>query len=236
MIRPGAQRVVDVVGVVGDVVGDRGGLRLEAGVGLGHQVGAGRNIVEPERQPLVDVTADRAVLGVDQRAVVLEDALEGLPAEVQAVVLGVAVLEARHDAQRLQVVVKAAPERHLFVQNTLAGVPERGVAEIVSEGDRLRQVFVEPQCPRDRARHLADLERMGQPGAEVLAFVLEEDLRLVLQPPKRRRMDDAVAVALEFRARGARRNGVEPPAAVGRIGGIRCLCAHLALFIGIQRY
>ncbi len=91
----GAQRVVDVVGVVGDVVGDRGGLRLEAGVGLGHQVGAGADVVEGRR--------------ADDRAVVLEDALEGLPAEVQPVMLGVAVLEAGDDAQRLQVVVKAAP-------------------------------------------------------------------------------------------------------------------------------
>ncbi len=121
-------------------------------------------------------------------------------------------------------------------EHALAGVAERGVAEIVGERDGLRQVLVQPQRAGDRAGDLADLERMGQPGAEVLAFVLEEDLRLVLQAPEGRGMDDAVAVALELGARGARRNGIEPPAALRRIGGIRCLCAHLALFIGIQRY
>src|SRR5690349_1228758 len=41
----GAQGVVDVVRVVGDVVGDGGGLRFEAGVGAQHQVGAGRDVV-----------------------------------------------------------------------------------------------------------------------------------------------------------------------------------------------
>ena len=38
----GTQRIVDVVGVVGGVVGDGGDLRFEAGVGLGLEVEAGR--------------------------------------------------------------------------------------------------------------------------------------------------------------------------------------------------
>ena len=80
---------------------------------------------------------------------------------------------------------------------------ERRVAEIVRQRHRLGQILVEPQRPGDRAGHLADFERMGQPGAEMLALVMEEHLGLVLQAPEGGRMDDPVAVALEFRARRA---------------------------------
>jgi hypothetical protein len=45
---------------------------------------------------------------------------------------------------------------------------------------------------------------MGQPGAVMIAFVVEKDLGFLLQPPKRRGMNDAVAVALEIGARRAR--------------------------------
>ena len=62
------------------------------------------------------------------------------------------------------------------------GEPLLGVAQA-------RQVFVQVQGASDRAGDLADFEGMGQPGAEVVALVLEEDLRLVLQPPEGRGMD-----------------------------------------------
>ena len=42
--------------------------------------------------------------------------------------------------------------------------------------------------------------RMGQPGAEMVALVIDEDLRLVLEPAEGGGMDDAVAVALELAA------------------------------------
>src|SRR5437588_12897620 len=37
---------------------------------------------------------------------------------------------------------------------------------------------------------------MGEAGAVIIAFMLHEHLGFMLQPPKTRRMDDAVAVAL----------------------------------------
>ena len=68
----GAQAVVDVVGVVGDVVGDRGGLRLEAGVAgeierltLVVAQDRGRNAVRP-------VSLGRGARGVKQRAIVFD--------------------------------------------------------------------------------------------------------------------------------------------------------------------
>ncbi len=58
---------------------------------------------------------------------------------------------------------------------------ERRVAQIVRERHGFREILVEPQRAGDGARHLADFQRMGQPGAEMLALVVEEDLRLVLR-------------------------------------------------------
>ena len=81
------------------------------------------------------------------------------------------------------------------------------MAEVVGERDGFRQILVEPERAGDRAGHLADLEGVGQAGAEMLALVAEEDLGLVLEAPESSGMDDPVAVALEFGARRARARG-----------------------------
>jgi hypothetical protein len=80
---------------------------------------------------------------------------------------------------------------------------EGRVAEIVDERDGLGQILVAAQRPGQRARDLRDLDRMGQPRAEMVSLMRDEDLRLVLESAKCRRMDDTVAVALEGRAGAA---------------------------------
>jgi len=70
---------------------------------------------------------------LEQRPVVLDRALERLPSEIEPVELGVALLELGQDAQGLRVVVEAAERLHRRMQRLLAGMPERRVAEIVSE-------------------------------------------------------------------------------------------------------
>ena len=106
------------------------------------------------------------------------------------------------DAQRVLVVAEAAAEARApgAVEHVLADVPERRVAEVVPEPDRLRQVLVEPQRARDRARDLRRLERVGEPRAVVVALRRDEHLRLVLEPAERLAVHDPVAVALERRA------------------------------------
>ena len=74
----------------------------------------------------------------------------------------------------------------------------------------------EPQRARDRAAELRDLERMRQPRAEQVAFVVEEHLRLVDQAAERGGVHDAVAVALELGARGRRRLRVAAAARCAR--------------------
>ena len=74
---------------------------------------------------------------------------------------------------------------------------ERRMAEVVRQRQRLGEVLVEPERARQRAGDLGDFERMGEPGAVMVALVIDEHLRLVRQPAERGRMDDAVAVAPE---------------------------------------
>jgi hypothetical protein len=56
----------------------------------------------------------------------------------------------------------------------------------------------------------------------MVAFVEHKDLSLVLEPPKRRGVNDAVAVAAERAAVLARGLGVQAATALRRIAGIRC--------------
>ena len=113
---------------------------------------------------------------------------------------GVALFELVDDAQRLQVVLEAAVRLHAVVQRVLAGVTERRVAEVVREADRFGERFVQLQRARDGARDLRDFDRVRQPRAVQVAFVIDEHLRLVDQTAERGGMNDAVAVALKFAA------------------------------------
>ena len=73
-------------------------------------------------------------------------------------------------------------------ERVLPGVTERRVPEVVGERDRLGEVFVEAQDASDRAGELRRLERVGEARAVVVALVVDEDLRLVFEPAKRRRV------------------------------------------------
>ena len=106
---------------------------------------------------------------------------------------------------------KAAAVAEQLVERRLAGVPERRVARVVAEPDRLGQVLVQPQRARDDTRDAGGLERVGHARAVVVARGVDEDLRLAFQPPERLRVEDAVAVALERGADTAFVLLVRPP-------------------------
>ena len=91
------------------------------------------------------------------------------------------------------------PTRDERLQHALAGMTERGVAEIVAERDRLRQLLVQTQHFRDASRDLRHLERVGEARAVMIARRREEHLRLVLQAAERLAVDDAIAIALKRR-------------------------------------
>ena len=112
----------------------------------------------------------------------LGEPLERFIGQVEAVESGVAALQLGHDAQRLGVVVEATTAGHQRVEHLLAGVSERRVTEVVGERDRLGEILVEVQRAGDGTGELTDLDRMREPGAEMVAFVRHEDLGLVRQP------------------------------------------------------
>ena len=113
--------------------------------------------------------------------------------------------------------VEPAEFRKTAVERPLASVAERRMAEVMAERGSLREVFVERQRARQRTRNLRDLERMGKPGPEVIALVVDEHLGLVRQPPEGGRMNDAVAITPEVTAGGAGRLGDQPATAARRI-------------------
>ena len=93
--------------------------------------------------------------------------------------------------------LESAVGLHEPVENLLPGMPERRVPEIVGEHDRLRQILVQAQRASDGAGNLGALHRVGEPRPVVVALVVHEDLGLVFEAAKRRRMDDPVPVSLE---------------------------------------
>ena len=137
------------------------------------------------------------------------DAVPDLPGEVQ-------VLERLDDPHALRRVVPAAG--HVGLQRVLAEVAERRVAEVVAERDGLGEGLVEPQRPGQRPRHLGDLQRVGEPGDEVVAVGVQEDLRLVLEPAEGLGVQDPVAVALERRPERVLRFGPRPAAGPRPLG------------------
>ena len=133
---------------------------------------------------------------------VAQDSLTHLLGEIQAFAVPLEVLD---DAQRVLVVAKARSKACLqaAVEHLLAYMPERRMPEIVSQPDRLDQVLVQLQRPRDRARDSRDLERVREARAVVVPARSDEHLRLVRQAPKRLAVHDPVAVALKGRTQGA---------------------------------
>ena len=163
--------------------------------------------------------AGRAV-GTDQRSVVLYEPLKGFPGEVETIEVGIPAFQARYHRERLGIVIEAAVVREAAIEGVLAGVSERRMAEIVRECTGLCEILIKAKGARERPRDLGDLKRMGEPGSIVIALVVHEDLSLVGEPAKRRRMDDAVAIAAEIASCCAWRLVSEAAAAPRRIGCI----------------
>jgi hypothetical protein len=142
-----ADAVVEVVIEVGDAVGDAHNRRFEVDGLLGF---VGGEVGTPFGVP--------------------DDALAYLVRQVQPAPV---FFDAVHHAQALLVVAEARGG-DIFaqdcVQRLFACVSEGGVSEVVREGDRFSEVFVEAQGAADRAGDLRYLQRVGQARA-VVVFV-----------------------------------------------------------------
>ena len=81
-------------------------------------------------------------------------------------------------AQAVQIVIEAALIPHAGGECRFAGVAEWGMAQVVREGDRFRQILVQAQATGDRSTDLGDFERVRQPSAMVVVDLTDQDLRL----------------------------------------------------------
>ena len=128
---------------------------------------------------------------------VLDHAFAHFPGEVQAGEFGIALFQFGDDAQGLLVVVEAAEVLHQAGERNFTGMPKWRVTQIVRQTNRLDQVFVAAQSAGQRPPDLGNFQRVGEAGAEVVAFEVDEDLGLVFQSAKCCGVQDAVTVALK---------------------------------------
>src|ERR1022692_526376 len=139
---------------------------------------------------------------------VLDDALAHFEGQVQATEGGVALLEVFHDAKSVQVMVEEkAVGAHGCIERLFAGVSERGMAEVVHQGQRFGKIHVEAQRGGDGAGDLRHLDGVSEAVAEMVGVTARENLGLVFEAAEGAGVDDAVAVALEVVAVGMRRLG-----------------------------
>ena len=93
--------------------------------------------------------------------------------------------------------VVVAAVREVRRERLLRRVPGRAVPAVVGEGDRLHERDAQVGGPGDAGGHLRDLDRVGEPGAEMVVFGGDEHLALAGEPPPRTRVLHPIEVALE---------------------------------------
>ena len=94
------------------------------------------------------------------------------------------------------------------------------MAEVVRQRQRFGEILVEAELAGQRAGDLRHFQRVGQPGAVMIALVEHEHLGLVLQAAEGGGMDHPVAIAPERAAGLARRLREQPAAAAVGVAGI----------------
>ncbi|QTK78444.1 hypothetical protein AT6N2_C0560 [Agrobacterium tumefaciens] len=195
----GTQTVIDVMGIVGDVVGNCRHLRLEAGIAADLEILQLAIFEDGQRNRTFYALA----LRIHQRAIVLDEAFQRFPGQVDAVIFGITALQLGDDAQRLGVMVEAAIGQQHRIQRVFAGMAEGRVAEIMHQRHALGQILIQLQRTGERAGDLRHLDGVGETRAIMVAIGADEDLRFVLQAAKGCRVDDPVTVPLELGTRQA---------------------------------
>src|SRR4029079_19404353 len=108
------------------------------------------------------IASDRRAVAIDERAVVLDQAFQRLPAQVETVECRIAALQVGHDTQRLRVVIKTSASGQTLIESTLDRMVVRRTGERVLKRQGFREVLVQTKCVRERTGDLADLQSVGQ--------------------------------------------------------------------------
>ena len=188
--QPGAQAIIDIVIVIGDIVRDRRDLRLQRG-SFG------------QRQRKGGISLGQRPAGMPHRAVVLGQPFQRFPCQIEPRPFRIRAFQRHQRAQRMAVVIESARARHRRLQRILPGMAERRMTDIVSKAECFGKILVQSQRASDRAADLGDLQAVRQADAEMIAIGGKENLRLVSQPAETDRMNDSIAIALKGVARAA---------------------------------
>src|SRR6266404_4472905 len=198
----GFQSVVEIGGVVGNFIDPVDELRLEG------------------RAQIEEVFGKLRKFRCGIVARVFDDAFANFKTEIQAGKIEVALFELLDDAQRVQIVIEMAAVRaHQFVELSLAGMPERRMADVVDESESFGELGVQAQRGSNGARDLRHFQRVRQAVAEVVGIARGEDLRFGFETPEGSRVNDAVAISRISAAVGMVRLRVAPSTGVFRAHG-----------------
>ena len=139
------------------------------------------------RPPVKEIRAQLRMLGRGIIARVLDDAFAHAAREIQAAKSGITNLEVLDDAQRVEVVVEAQAEpAHGFVERLFTGMAKGRVPDVMDQGQRFRQVFVQLKSTGDGAGDLRHFHGVREPAAKVIGVAVGEDLGLSRQAAEAR--------------------------------------------------
>ena len=99
-----------------------------------------------------------------------------------------------HHPQALLIVAKRLTQA--VRQRAFTGVAEGGVAQIMAQGNGLRQILIQRQRSGDGSADPGDLQGMGHAGTIVITLRAQKHLGLVHQTAEGLAVDDPVAVPL----------------------------------------
>ena len=128
------------------------------------------------------------------------------------------------------IMLEAAVVLHQPIEHILPLVAKGRMTQVMGQGDRLGQIFIQSQRPRNISGDGGHLHRMRKAGAEMVAGAIKKNLRFVFEPPKCAGVDDSVAIPLILGAPFGRDLVVVAPAGLGAELGKRSEQLPLALF------
>jgi hypothetical protein len=104
-------------------------------------------------------------------------------------------LQFLYDSQALIDMMKTS--RQEFSKDTLTGMAEGRMAEVMTQGNRFGEVFVQAQGSSHSPGDLAYFKGMSQSGSVVVPFRREKNLRLILQATESFTIQNAISINLK---------------------------------------
>jgi hypothetical protein len=92
-----------------------------------------------------------------------------------------------------------------LVQDILTDVPERGMSQVMAQGNCLGQILIQIESTAYGAGYLGNLQGMCEPGYVMVPLRSNEDLCLVFEATESFGVDDTVTVTLKC---GTHRTGL----------------------------